>query len=68
MTDPNGEPIDPTALVTSLRSHSGTTLELLESAWRVQRAVLHQVVGDAGRRLSRGIAPTGPREDRTAQP
>ncbi len=38
--------------VAALREHSGETLRLLESASRIQAAVLHRVVRDAGGRLA----------------
>lgn len=37
----------------TLRDHSGETLRLLESAWRIQRAVLRQVAQEAEQRLDR---------------
>jgi transcriptional regulator with XRE-family HTH domain len=68
LRDRNGDPPDPAVVLAGLRSHSAATLELLESAWRVQRAVLQQVTGDAGRRLARGFEAHEPREDRPVQP
>jgi transcriptional regulator with XRE-family HTH domain len=44
---------DPQAVESALRDHAEETLRLLESAWRIQRAVLRQVSHDAGRRLDR---------------
>ncbi len=41
------------AAIGSLRAHSRETLELLESAWRIQRAVLSQIARDARSRLSK---------------
>ena len=54
-------PADPQAVALALRDHSEQTLRLLESAWRIQRAVLRQVSQDAGQRLERdqGIPPAG---------
>jgi hypothetical protein len=40
--------------VEALHSYGAETLNLLESAWRIQRAILRQVSRDAGRRLERG--------------
>jgi transcriptional regulator with XRE-family HTH domain len=49
---------DPHAVESSLRDHAGETLRLLESAWRIQRAVLRQVSQDAEQRLGRrGLRP-----------
>lgn len=48
----NGEPgaaEDP--VIVTLRSHSRETRALLEDAWRIQNAVLHRILEDAGRRL-----------------
>ncbi len=42
---------DPLTLERSLRDHAPETLELLESAWRIQKAVLSRVMSDAGGRL-----------------
>jgi len=52
---PNGDPPSPTpaAIAASLQDHAPQTLELLESAWRIQRAVLRRVSEDAEKRLSR---------------
>ena len=44
------------AAVGSLRAHSRETLELLESAWRIQRAVLSQIARDARKRLKKDEA------------
>jgi transcriptional regulator with XRE-family HTH domain len=45
---------DPRAAVEALHSYGAETLTLLESAWRIQRAILRQVSRDAGRRLEKG--------------
>jgi transcriptional regulator with XRE-family HTH domain len=45
---------DPRAAVEAIHSYGAETLSLLESAWRIQRAILRQVSRDAGRRLERG--------------
>jgi len=52
---------DPRVVSSALRDHSAETLRLLESAWRIQRAVMRQVAQDAGQRLERqqGIPPSG---------
>ncbi len=39
--------------VDALRDHATDTLNVLESAWRIQRAVLRRVAEEAGRRLDR---------------
>ena len=39
--------------VDALRDHAGDTLRVLESAWRIQRAVLRRVTEEASRRLDR---------------
>ncbi len=44
-------PEDTVGVERSLRDHAGETLRLLESAWRIQRAVLNRVMNDAGGRL-----------------
>jgi len=50
--DTNGHPPPPPeGIVAALRDHAGDMLTLLETAWRIQRAVLQQVADDAGRRL-----------------
>ena len=41
----------------SLGEHAEETLRLLESAWRIQRAVLHRVTQEASRRLSETPLP-----------
>ena len=38
----------------AIEDHAGETMRLLETAWRVQRAVLRQVARDAEKRLERG--------------
>jgi hypothetical protein len=43
----------------ALRDHADETMRLLQSAWRVQRAVLRQVARDAERRLERGPSGSG---------
>ena len=53
------DPPGPDQLMAGLRDHSEDTLQLLESAWRIQRAVLRRVVADAGRRLEQSEADTG---------
>jgi len=57
----NGEPAprDPAVLAASLDEHSEDTLALLESAWRIQRAVLHQVARDARERLAGAVPGNG---------
>jgi transcriptional regulator with XRE-family HTH domain len=40
-----------------LRMHASDTLKLLQSAWRIQRAVLQRVARDAGMRLGDPAAP-----------
>lgn len=44
---------DPNTAREALDSYGPETLRLLESAWRIQRAILRQVSRDAGRRLER---------------
>lgn len=44
---------EPDAVFVSLRDHAGETLRLLESAWKIQRAVLRRVSRDAEERLER---------------
>ena len=39
------------SMASALRDHAGGTLRILESAWRVQRAVLRQVAREAEKRL-----------------
>ena len=46
----------PETLVSSLRDHAGETLKLLETAWRIQRAVLKQIAEDAGHRLENSLS------------
>jgi transcriptional regulator with XRE-family HTH domain len=43
----------------TLRDHSDETLRLLESAWRIQRAVLRQVAREAEQRLERPALDAG---------
>jgi transcriptional regulator with XRE-family HTH domain len=43
--------VDPQAMVDSLQHHSAGTLQLLESAWRIQRAVLKRVAEEYAQRL-----------------
>jgi transcriptional regulator with XRE-family HTH domain len=43
----------PAVMAAALRDHAAETTRLLESAWRVQRAVLRQLARDAGERLSK---------------
>ena len=45
------ERADPQAVVDSLQHHSPGTLQLLESAWRIQRAVLKRVAEEYAQRL-----------------
>jgi hypothetical protein len=52
-TDPAGRR-DNQAVTAALHDYGEETLQLLESAWRIQRAVLRQVSHDAGQRLERG--------------
>lgn len=47
----DGPASEPGAMVSALRDHSSDTLRLLESAWRIQRAVLRRVSRDAEQRL-----------------
>jgi transcriptional regulator with XRE-family HTH domain len=58
----DGEPAAPPdqhAVRRSLQDHAGETLRLLESAWRIQRAVLRQVSQQAEQRLDqRRLGPT----------
>lgn len=63
------------ALASALREHSGETLKLLETAWRIQRAVLARVTKDAAERLASSPllddAPPGAggkNDERKAQP
>ena len=44
---------------TALKDHGHTTLQILEAACRIQRAVLHQVLETTGERLSRSPGATG---------
>ena len=46
-------PGDPHTAKEALDAYGAETLSLLESAWRIQRAILRQVSRDAGRRLER---------------
>ena len=48
----------PDQIMAGLRDHTEDTLQLLESAWRIQRAVLRRVVADAQRRLGQSEADT----------
>jgi len=52
------ETADPVAQLSphtsALRAHAGETLELLERAWQIQRAVLGRVSRDAADRLAEG--------------
>ena len=41
-------------IAAALKDHGADTLRLLESAWRIQRAVLSQVADDARERLKEG--------------
>ncbi len=43
----------PAVMAAALRDHAAETARLLESAWKVQRAVLQQLARDAGERMSR---------------
>jgi transcriptional regulator with XRE-family HTH domain len=52
---------DPKTLAAALQAHSGNTLRLLEDAWRIQQAVLHRVMDDAGNRLR--TSPMLPQSD-----
>lgn len=56
---PNESP-ELAGITSYLHSHSGGTLQLLESAWRIQRAVLNRVTEETGRRLRE--SPTFPPE------
>ena len=49
------DPVAPGAdsVESALRDHSDETLRLLESAWRIQRAVLRQIAREAEQRLDR---------------
>jgi transcriptional regulator with XRE-family HTH domain len=49
----------PAVVNAALRDHAGETLKLLESAWRVQRAILRQVARDAEKRLTSESTPAG---------
>lgn len=49
--DPESSAPDAAALVAALREHGDKTQRLLESAWRIQNAVLRQVTEEASRRL-----------------
>jgi transcriptional regulator with XRE-family HTH domain len=42
---------DPATIAAALSAHSDETLRLLETAWRIQRAVLFRIASDAGERL-----------------
>jgi transcriptional regulator with XRE-family HTH domain len=57
--DEGGPDEETAAMAGALRDHAEETISLLESAWRVQKAVLRQVARDAGRRLERGPAGSG---------
>jgi len=62
---------EPPALTGALRDHADETRRLLESAWRIQRAVLSQVSQEAERRLDRRrlLPSTGsPDEDEGKDP
>jgi hypothetical protein len=58
----SGEGEQPAVIAAALRDHSSETVRLLESAWRVQRAVLRQVARDAAERLAKSPPPTDDRE------
>jgi transcriptional regulator with XRE-family HTH domain len=67
------ERADPHAVLDSLHHHSAGTLQLLESAWRIQRAVLKRVSEEAAQRLdpskvrqSHGSKPEGERPSKPA--
>ena len=47
----NGSPTDPEYVSTALRDHSRATLGVLESAYRIQSAVLSRVARESERRL-----------------
>lgn len=47
----------PEVIREGLNEHAAATLQLLESAWRIQRAVLRRVAQDTLRRLDDGGAP-----------
>lgn len=49
----NGGPDVPEleTVTSSLQNHSSETLRILETAWKIQNAVLHQILGDADGRL-----------------
>jgi transcriptional regulator with XRE-family HTH domain len=49
----------PSVMAAALRDHATETTRLLESAWRVQRAVLRQVARDAGKRLAKAPSLSG---------
>lgn len=46
-----GQPPHAETLLVALNEHAHPTLQLLESAWRIQQAILHRVTEEAGRRL-----------------
>lgn len=57
----------PSTLADGLAAHSTETLRLLESAWRIQRAVLSQVAREAEVRLGRTSAESGDGEGAQAE-
>jgi transcriptional regulator with XRE-family HTH domain len=57
----SAERVDSAAVAASLKDHAGETLRLLESAWRIQRAVLRRVAREAEERLDRNpVLPADP--------
>lgn len=53
--DGNGPVPNPEALLAALSDHSAQTLRLLETAWRIQRAVLRTIAEEAGERMAGGF-------------
>ena len=53
------EGTEPHLAVGALRHHSSGTLQLLESAWRIQRAVLKRVTDDLKDAIKRPGVPVG---------
>jgi len=61
------ERADPHAVVDSLQHHSPGTLQLLESAWRIQRAVLKRVAEEYAQRLDHAKVARNSAPDKESQ-
>jgi transcriptional regulator with XRE-family HTH domain len=59
LEEPNGRTsLDPVSIAAALEGHSHETLRLLETAWKIQKAVLFRLAQDAGRRLDSSFQST----------